>query len=216
MPALKIIGCVILVVVLILLVRVGCRVDFSAEGLELELKIACFRIRILPAAEKKKPKKKKKSKKKKKKKKPEKKKKSLGELKWLLELISPALNALQGLRRKLRIDHLKVDYCIGGVNDPADAAMKYGIVSSGGGALFPLINAVFDVRDWDLNIGVDFMAEKTCVALRAQATYRIGQLLGIVLQLGWRALCVYAKHQKELKVKKSEEVKQNGTETSDQ
>ncbi len=49
--------------------------------------------------------------------------------------------ALGQLRRRLTISLMRIDYSIGGASDPAEAAIRYGIVSAGGGALFPLLNA---------------------------------------------------------------------------
>lgn len=212
MLALKIIGGIVLFFALLMLVRVGCRVDYSAGGLFLWLKVACFRISILPSKpltpeqeEKKQRKDAEKKAKKKAKKAAEQAKdeapKEKGDLKWLLELIGPALKALNRLRRKLRVDHLKLDYAIGGAGDPAQAAIRYGQVSAGGGALFPLLNAALDVRDWDVNLSVDFCEEKSKVALSATATYRIGQLLAIGISLGVKALVVYLKHEKQAEQK---------------
>lgn len=221
MLALKIIGGILLFFVLLMFVRVGCRVDYSADGLFLWLKVACFRFTILPkkpltpeqeAEKQRKEKEKKAEKEAKKKAKKEAKargekqeKKKPGDLLWLLQLIQPAFTALNRLRRKLRVDHLKVDYAIGGADDPAAAAVRYGQVAAGGGALFPLLNSVFDVRDWDVDLAVNFLEEKTKVALSATATYRIGQLLAIVISLGVSALSVYWKHKKA--VKQEEELK---------
>ncbi len=203
MLALKIIGGILLVVILLLLVRVGCRVDYSADGLVLYLKVACFQLQLIPKKQKKaserqkkqKPKKKKQKDKKEKAEKEENPEKKKGDLKWLLELVKPVLTALGKLRRKLRVDRLWISYAIGGREDPAGAAVKYGVVSAGGGALFPLLNAALTVKDWDVDLSVDFQSDKTMVALSAAGTYRIGQLLAIALSLGWRALSVYRKHQ---------------------
>lgn len=232
MLALKITGGVLLVILLLLLVRVGCRVDYSADGLYLWLKIAGFRFVILPKkpltpeqeAKKQQREKEKKAKKAaekaaKQKAKEEAKargeatdKKKPGDLVWLLQFVRPVLTALGRLRRKLRVEHLKVDYAIGGADDPAQAAIRYGQVSAGGGALFPLLNAALDVRDWDVDLHVDFLEEKTKVALSATATYRIGQLLAIVISLGASALAIYWKHKKQTE---SEEEFKHGRKASD-
>ena len=232
MQALIISGCIVLLLLLILLIRVGCRFDYSAEGLYLWLKIACFRFVLLPekplspkqeakkqAKKKLKEDKKKAAKAAKKKAKEEAKargeklpQKRPADLLWLLGFVRPATSALNSLRKKLRIDTLKLEYAIAGADDPAKAALRYGQVSAGGGALFPLINGVFDVKEWDVNLYVDFNQSKTKVALSATATYRVGQLLSVAIILGIKALSIYLKHKKEVT---SEEEKKDGTKASD-
>lgn len=219
MLALKIIGGIVLFIVLLMFVRVGCSVNYSADGFYLWLKVFCFRFQLLPTkpltaqqeakkrakgAEKKK---KKQAKKEAKAKGEQPAKKKPGDLLWLLEFIRPVLTALNGLRRKLRVDRVKIDYAIGGADDPARAALRYGQVSAGGGALFPLLNSALDVREWDIDLHVDFMGEKTKVAISAAAGYRIGQLLAIVIILGIKALAIYFKHNNQVK---SEEEHKHG------
>lgn len=217
MTALLVIGLIVLVIALILLIRVGCRVDYSAEGFFLDLKVGCLRFRLVPAKDdprkaakqerkraKQEQKKKRKTEEQKGQTEQEKPKRKLGDLLWLVELIRPVLHALSQLRRKLRIELISVDYALGGAKDPAKAAVQYGIVSAGGGALFPLINAAFDVRDWEVDLGVDFQSEQSMVAVTATGSYRIGQLLGIALSLGFRALSIFVKQ-------KQGQPKQGGT-----
>lgn len=214
-------GIILLLLALLMLLRAGCRVEYSVQGFYLWLKIAWFRLRILPKkpltpeqqANKDKKEAKKKAKKradKAAKKKAEDEAKARGEtvpktkpgdLLWLLEFLMPVFQCLNQLRRKLRIDHMKLIYRIGGAKDPSQAAVRYGQVSAGGGALFPLLNAALDVRDWDVDLGIDFTQEKTQVAVSANATYHLGHLLVIIIALGIRALRIYLKHKKETTTK---------------
>ena len=217
----KVLGVILLVLVLLMFMRVGCRVDYSAQGFNLWLKIAWLRIKLLPkkplTAEKQAAKDKKDADKKAKKRadKAAKKKaaeeakargetlpkKKPGDLVWLLEFLNPVLHGLNQFRRKLRIDHMTITYRIGGAKDPSQAAVRYGQVAAGGGDLFPLLNATLDVRGWDVDLGIDFTEEKTLVAVSANATYRLGQFLVIVIALGLRALRIYLNHKKETKTK---------------
>lgn len=222
MLALIIIGGVLLFFGLLLLVPVGFRASYDATGLILQLKVACFRFRLYPEREKRR----KQAKQKKKEQDQEaevsegaqdKPKKQLGDLKWLLELTKPALKALGQLRRKLKIGHMRIEYSIGGASDPAEAAIKYGIVSAGGGALFPLLNAAFDVRDWNVDLGVDFEHQESRVALEADGSWHLGTLLRILFSLGICALQAYRKQQDQSAAKTAnhkEEVK-NGRKASD-
>lgn len=231
MQALIITGCVILFILLVLLLRVGCRFEYSADGTFLWLKVACFRFVLLPSkplTPRQEAKKQAKQQEKRRKKMAEKaakkkakeeaiargerpKKQSPAELVWLLQFVRPVFTALNSLRRKLRIESIQLEYAIGGADDPAQAALRYGQVSAGGGALFPLVNAVFDVKEWDVDLYVDFNQAKTKVALCATATYRVGQLLGIAIILGIKALSIYLKHKKQVT---SEEEKKDGTKAS--
>lgn len=222
MLALIIIGGVLLFFGLLLLVPVGFRATYDATGLILQLKVACFRFRLYPERERReKPTKEKKKGQNQEAKSPEgaqdKPKKQLGDLKWLLELTKPGLQALGHLRHKLKIGHMRVEYSIGGASDPAEAAIKYGIVSAGGGALFPLINAAFDVRDWNIDLGVDFEHQESRVALEADGSWHLGTLLRILFSLGICALKAYRKQQDPSAAKTAnhkEEVK-NGRKASD-
>lgn len=219
MVALLVVGLILLFFALVLLIRVGCRIDYSADGFFLDLTIAFLKFRIVPAqedprkAEKKERKRRIKRVKKEKEKKrkaeekeaaPERKRRKPGDLLWLVQLVKPVLHALGQLRRKLRIASVSMDYALGGAEDPAKAALQYGIVSAGGGALFPLVNAAFDVREWDVDLRVDFQSNRSMVAVTAEASYRIGQILGIALSLGFRALSIYLKQ-------KQKQPKQGGT-----
>ena len=209
MLALKIIGGIVLFFCLLMLIPVGARAIYSEDGLFLWFKIACFSIRLVPVRKKRqsakgsKPKKQKKGRQQKSKgdsavrseqtqeaKKP-------GELKKLLPLIRPGLTAMSRLRRKLTIRQMRVYYRIGGAEDPAGAAMKYGIVAAGGGALFPLVNSAFRVKDWDVDLNVDFESDQTRVAFAAEGGWCLGQLVITALALGVSALKIYASQTKQ-------------------
>ena len=203
MVALCIIGGIVLLVLLVLALRVGCRADYSESGLFLWLTVGFLRFQLLPQ----KPKKERRKKRKKQKKQDAQEKKSQkaeqetdkaakpGKLSLLLDLAGPLLRALGQLRRKLRVETIRLNYAIGGADDPAQAAIRYGIVSAGGGALIPLINEAFDVRDWDMHLGVDFDEKESRVALSAQADWRVGQLLHVLIALAIQALPIYRSNQ---------------------
>ena len=117
MLALIIVAGILLFFLLLSLLRVGFEADYSANGLEVRLKVACFHIRLYPGR----PSKQKHAKQSKDSAPPEdtdrpsqEQKKKLGDLKQLLEFSGPILEALGRLRRKLRIELLRLEYCIGG------------------------------------------------------------------------------------------------------
>lgn len=209
MLALKIIGGIVLFFCLLMLIPVGARAIYSEDGLFLWFKIACFSIRLVPMQKKGRPAKGDKPKKPKKDRQQKPKgdlavrseqtqeAKKPGELKKLLPLIRPGLTAMSRLRRKLTIRQMRVYYRIGGAEDPAGAAMKYGIVAAGGGALFPLVNSAFRVKDWDVDLNVDFESDQTRVAFAAEGGGCLGQLVITALALGVSALKIYASQTKQ-------------------
>lgn len=221
MLALKIIGGIVLFFCLLMLIPVGARAIYSEDGLFLWFKIACFSIRLVPMRKKGRPAKGDKPKKPKKNRQQKPKgdsavrseqtqeAKKPGELKKLLPLIRPGLTAMSRLRRKLTIRQMRVYYRIGGAEDPAGAAMKYGIVAAGGGALFPLVNSAFRVKDWDVDLNVDFESDQTRVAFAAEGGWCLGQLIVTALALGVSALKIYASQTKASQTKQSEQNKQN-------
>ena len=75
--------------------------------------------------------------------------------------------------------------------------MKYGIVAAGGGALFPLVNSAFRVKDWDVDLNVDFESDQTRVAFAAEGGWCLGQLVITALALGVSALKIYASQTKQ-------------------
>lgn len=224
MLALIIVGCVLLFFALILSLRVGFQADYSSQGLALYLKVACFRFRLCPGREKRPHAHKGREKAKRKtaergeaaEQAPE---KGRGPLKRFLELSGPILEALGRLRRKLRLERIRVDYAIGGKSDPAEAAIRYGIVSAGGGALFPLLNAAVTVRDWDVSLGVDFQSTESQVALAAEGSWRLGELVYILLAFVRSAIPAYRRPQTETQADKQpadlKEDVQNGRKASD-
>ena len=201
MLALKIIGGIVLFFCLLMLIPVGARAIYSEDGLFLWFKIACFSIRLVPMRKKRRSAKGSKPKRSPKradsKREQTQEAKKPGELKKLLPLIRPGLTAMSRLRRKLTIRQMRVYYRIGGAEDPAGAAMKYGIVAAGGGALFPLVNSAFRVKDWDVDLNVDFESDQTRVAFAAEGGWCLGQLVITALALGVSALKIYASQTKQ-------------------
>lgn len=218
MIALCIIGGLLLLILLLLLLRAGCRVDYSEEGFFLWITVGAIRFQLIPGKEKKKrrsPKIKKSKRTEKEEKQASKpevdsmegKEKSPGKLTVLLEYARPMLSAFRQLKHKPTVDHISLHYKIGGKNDPAQAAIRYGVVSAGGGALIPLINEAVEVKKWDLQPAVDFDSEDTRVALSAKVSCRIGELLYICIRFAKQLLPAYQSGKKQ---KKPEEEQRHG------
>lgn len=199
---------IFLLLAALMLLRVGVRVIYGETGLRLYLKVAGLQFLLMPrppmSEEEKASKEKKKQAKAARKVSRKKTKqnsasdahsaveeKKKGRLTDLLPLIQPGLQALNRLRLNVRITRLKVDYAIAGADDPAKAAIRYGIVSAGGGALFPLLNEAFQVSEWDVHLDVDFEQTETYLAIDAAATLFLGKLLVIAAVFGYQAYKIY-------------------------
>ena len=168
MTALKVIGIILLIFILIGFLRVGALMQFGDE-LRVQLSVGPFRFTLLPAKEKKEtPKKKAK----------EKKPKSEGEeakqkekalapqadkKEELRDLITTALSALKETAKRtckrLRIDPLEILVVFGGT-DPADIAQTYGYASAAMWGVMPHLEDLFHIPDPSLHLRMDYSSEK--------------------------------------------------------
>ncbi len=193
MLALIIVAAVLLCLAALMLLPVGLAAEYSGAGLKVELKAAFLHFSLYPPRPGLK-----RAKKRRQKggdesgqteaKQETKRDKKLGDLDQLLELAGPILQALGRLRRKLRVELLRLEYAIGGADDPAGAAIQYGVISAGGGVLMPLLDTAFDIRQWDVQLGVDFQQRRSRVAAAARGSWRLGSLVWIFLGLVWSML----------------------------
>lgn len=184
------------------LLCVGVDAEYDGEGLFLRVKAGPIKITILPKREKpEKPKKKKK-----KKEQPPKededegeekpKKKSLLTLPTLLKLVRPALEAVGAFRRKLSVDLLRLHARVG-TSDPYSTAMTFAYLQSAVYGLQPLAERALNVKERDVWLTPDFTNESINAEGRLILTIRIGQIVGIALVLGWKALLVIIHQRKK-------------------
>ncbi len=222
MIALCIIGGLLLLIFLLSLLRVGCRIDYAEEGFFLWVTVGAVRFQLIPEKEKKRKKQKKKVKRSSKEVKQasesdvhsmKESKKKPGKLSVLLEYAKPLLSVLRQLKHSPVVDYISLQYVIGGKNDPAQAAIRYGIVSAGGGALIPLINEAVVVKRWSLQPAVDFDSEDTKAALSAKASCRVGELIFICIRYAKQVLPIYRNGKGQ---KNPEEEQKHGRKASDQ
>ena len=191
---------ILLVIALLLtalnLLRVGVDAEYDGEGLFLRLKAGPVKITILPKREK--PKKKKKEKPPKDDadgEKPKKKKKSPLTLPTLLKLVRPALEAAGSFRRKLSVDLLRLHARVG-TSDPYNTAMTFAYLQSAVYGLHPLVERALNVKERDVWLTPDFTNDSIAAEGRLIGTIRIGQIAGIALVLGWKALLVILRQRK--------------------
>ena len=190
MTALKIIGIILLIVLLIGFLRVGVLLEFGSE-LRLQLSVGPFRFTLLPAKEKKE-KAAKTSKEKRPEpegKKPEKKKKpSLPKLtkEEIGDLVKTALAALKESAKRtckrLRIDPLEILVVFGG-SDPADIAQTYGYASVAMWGVMPHLEDIFCIPDPSLHLRMDYSAAKTRAEGKTGLSLRIRDGLHISFAL---------------------------------
>ena len=191
MTALYIAGAVVLLIFILLMTRGGATAEYSEDGFFLTARFGFIRLHILPAKEKTEEQKRKaahkKAEKKAKKSKAESEKsekpKKGGLLKKLKLYLPPALEFLNGFRKKLRIDELTVWYVSAG-EDPAAAALMFGRVSAAMGVLTGALERVLDIKKRDFRAAVSFDDPEPRVYLKAEASIRVGQLLWLAARFG--------------------------------
>ena len=188
-----VLGCLLVLVLVLLAIRVGVLAEYADTGPLVRVWVGPVRLTLIPRA-KKKPGAKKKTEKKKKEKKnkkqteneTEKQKKRGGSLPKLLDLLPLLLDALGDLCRRIRIDHLRVHYSIAGQPDPANAALWYGRLQVGGGAVCQLLEKKIEVRNRDVTVDVDFFTEEMAVYASAACSLQVAQIVAVALRFLWR------------------------------
>ena len=198
MMVLLVLGCVILALFLVGLIRVGVQAEYAQSTFVLVLRVGPVRITLFPrkARQKKTPRKRParrskpvKQKKQKQAAQPE------GEPDiptFLRELLPVVLDAAGQLRRKIRIDNLDLAVRVAS-SDPAKAAVRYGRLSGAAGMLWPLVEQNFKVKAWRIRIWVDFTTNRPDVTLKLAATLTIGQALSLGVRTAVRLLPILSK-----------------------
>ena len=200
MTFLKVLLIVVLVLWLISLIRVGGRVRYGEAGLFAFVLAGPLKIQLLPAKPKEEtPKKKKKPKreKKPKEKKPEPEGRP-GTLSRLMQLLPVVGQACGALKRKIRIDDLKLDLIWGG-SDPAAVALGYGQANAALGMLWPILDHNFKVKRHSFQIGMDYERTQPAVELEAALTFTIGQIVALGVHYGVKALIIWVKSGRPVK-----------------
>ena len=173
MTALIVIGCILLVLVLLALLRVGIRIIYNTDGLVLHLQLGPIRMILYPRAARPEKKARRRKKKAEKEKPPAPEKEGPGSLKKFMELLPGIRKALSRLRRKLRVDLLILHMTIPGKEDPAGAAIGFGRSSALLHSLLALLENLLDVRRRDVTVQPDFAREETEVYVEARLTLAV-------------------------------------------
>jgi len=200
LTALKVIGILLLIFLLIGFLRVGALLRFGQE-LNLRLSVGPFRFTLLPAKEKKETAQEAAKTKKEEEKRAEKKKRGLSKLtkEEKKDLISTALSALRESARRackrLRIDPLEILVVFGGT-DPADIAQTYGYASAAMWGVMPHLENIFLIPEPSLHLRMDYSAEKTRAEGSVGCSLRIRDGLRILIALLWPLLKWYLHYKK--------------------
>ena len=114
----------------------------------------------------------------------------------ILELLDLGVQTLGDLRRKLRVEELTLHVCIGGSDDPAAAAMRYGRAWAAIGAITPALDRLFVIKKRDIQPALDYNETSMKVDARLITTITIGRSLALALHAGVRFLKILTQRKK--------------------
>lgn len=197
MTALKVIFSLLLFFFLLGLIRIGGEGEYSSEGFLLKFRLGRLKIQIFPKKEKagnlKEPKTSENESKN-----PEKEAKKAAKKGGGIAFIKSALplvgEAIGGIKRKIRIDDLEINYTVAGATDAAQAALSYGYANALIGAILPLFQENFQLVDYNIRTDVDYKLKEPLIYLRFAFSGRIGAILALFIRLGWKFLKNYRKN----------------------
>ena len=113
-----------------------------------------------------------------------------------LPLVQVALDLLNDLRLKLRVDRLKLHLTMA-ADDPCDLAISYGRMNASMAGLITQLERFLVIKKRDVHIDCDFTASQTVILARLDLTITLGRILSIALRYGIRALTTFLKIKKQ-------------------
>lgn len=196
---------ILIVVTIIALLPLGVDGGYRDSVLELNIKVGPFLKRIFPQKKRKpKPKKIKKIKKEIESDVIDKKKKRFDK-QQLTGIIKAVLKTLGKFRRKLTIDYLRI-HCTFASEDPAMTAIGYGMASGIMGAIVPLAEGAFNIKERDFRFSLDFLEEKPKIDIWITATLRVWEIIYIAAALGIDFLKLKRQKKRRIHVKERNEL----------
>ena len=199
------------VLVLLAILPLGASVLYDEDGPVVRIVAGPLKIKVFPLKKKPKKDKPKKEKKPKKQKKTESnptdgapaasakkppKPKTGGSWTDFLPLVQVALDLLNDLRLKLRVDHLKLHLTMA-ADDPCDLAINYGRMNASVAGLLTQLERFLVIKKRDVHIDCDFAASQTVILARLDLTITLGRILYIAVFYGVRALTTFLKIKKQ-------------------
>ena len=188
---------------LLLMTRVGVKIEFYNDTLFLDAKVGLFSVRILPNSRKtKKEPTEKKSEKTAENVSEEKQKKKIGltfsDVKEALSVLwSPLKKDLERTRKGIRIHPFAISATIGAANDPASGAELYGWLHAGVWTVMPQVERILVIPKPSIHIGIDFDAAKTKLEGKIGLSARIGTLLRVGLTIAIPAIKWFLKWKRQ-------------------
>ena len=181
MKVLLILGGILLILLALSLLRLGGQLRYDGKGLTLWLALGPLRHRVYP------PRPKGRQKQQSGPQKPggaeRSKQKEAGGPPLPLRQMLPLIGEAAGrLRRKIRIDRLRLSVTAAGA-DPARAALAFGGANALIGMILPVLEHNFTVKDREIRTAVDFQGTESAVFLQARLTLRVGQAVVFALWL---------------------------------
>ena len=188
-----ILGILAALIVLLCLTRVGVHAVLRNSEVLIRVRVGPIPFQVYPSKEKKpkeeKPEKEKPPKEKRPKEKKGKPKIGFADIKDAVQTLWPPLKrALDRTQRGIRIAPLDLSVTVGGREDPATAAERYGDLYAAVWTVMPALEQVLDIREPHIHVGIDFDVPETEIAGEAGVSIRVGTLLGVALSIGIPAL----------------------------
>jgi hypothetical protein len=115
-----------------------------------------------------------------------------GSLSDFFPLVYRVLDFLEELRRKLRVNLLRI-HVVMAAGDPCDLAVNYGKTMSALAALDPQLERLFVIKKKHIRVECDFNGEKSQVWANVRLTITVGRILSMGLRHGTKALREYMK-----------------------
>ena len=186
---------------LLAILPLGASVLYDADGPRVRVVAGPLKIQVFPMkkkAKKDKPKKEKPkpAKEAKAEKKPAPKPQTGGSWTDFLPLVRMALDLLNDLRRKLRVNELKLHLTMAG-DDPCDLAVNYGRMNASLAALIAQLERFLVIKKRDVRIDCDFTASETVILARLDLTITLGRILSIAAVYGVRGLKTFLNIKKQ-------------------
>ena len=177
---------------LLAILPLGASVLYDADGPRVRVVAGPLKIQVFPMKKKAKKDKPKKEKPKpakaaKAEKKPAPKPQTGGSWTDFLPLVRLALDLLNDLRRKLRVNELKLHLTMAG-DDPCDLAVNYGRMNASLAALIAQLERFLVIKKRDVRIDCDFTASETVILARLDLTITLGRILSIAAVYGVKGL----------------------------
>ena len=176
-----ILAAVLALILLISQIRLGGHAFYGPDGIKAVIIAGVIRIQVFPPVEKKA---KKEKRPKAEKPQPESGKGNVGRFMDLLPVVAEAAGAL---KRRIRIDRLKLSV-IWGAEDPASAAIGYGRANALLGIVWPLVDNNFNVKKCDLKADVDYGRTVPEITAEAAITMTVAQLISLITIYGTKLL----------------------------